>query len=94
VDLVGVSSLHGRAFDASTRAYEVRLRVAARTSSSADAALIGEEVEALYTNGPAGGGGARSRVYEQVGIVSVLLDRREIETQVVVIDSRSHAEAL
>jgi hypothetical protein len=94
VDLVGVSSLHGRAFDASTRAYEVRLRVAARTSSSAEAALIGEEVEALYTNGPAGGGGARRRVYEHVGIVSVLLDRREIETQVVVIDSRSHAEAL
>ena len=36
------------------------------------AAIVGEEVEALYTNGPAGGGGARKYVHEQIGIVSTL----------------------
>ena len=39
--------------------YEVRLRVAGRSADRQKAALIGEEVEALFTNGPAGGGGAR-----------------------------------
>lgn len=33
---------------------EIRLRVAARTSSRADAEIIGNEVESLYLNGPAG----------------------------------------
>ena len=36
---------------------EVRLRVAARTRDRHNAELVGNEVEALYTNGPAGGGG-------------------------------------
>jgi len=94
IDLVGVSSLHGRALDAAARPYEVRLRVAARAATSEQAALIGEEVEALYTNGPAGGGGARGRAYEQVGIVSALMQRRDIATQVTVLQPMSHAEAL
>ena len=42
--------------------YEVRLRVAARAPTAELAAIVGEEVEALYTNGPAGGGGARKYV--------------------------------
>jgi hypothetical protein len=94
IDLVGVSSLHGRALDPAARPYEVRLRVAARAPTSEQAALIGEEVEALYTNGPAGGGGARSRVYEQVGIVSSLIQRRDVVSRVTVLGSKSHAEAL
>jgi len=94
VDLVGVSSLHGRPLDPSARPYEVRLRVAARAPTAEQAALIGEEVEALYTNGPAGGGGARSRVYEQVGIVSSLMQRRDVVPRVTLLSSMSHAEAL
>ena len=94
IDLVGASSLHGRALDPAARPYEVRLRVAARAPTSEQAALIGEEVEALYTNGPAGGGGARSRVYEQVGIVSSLIQRRDVVSRVTVLGSKSHAEAL
>src|SRR5207248_93301 len=54
IDLIGSTSLHGRAFDASENPYEVRLRVAARAKTAELAALVGEEVEALYTNGPAG----------------------------------------
>jgi hypothetical protein len=41
------------------RPYELRLRVAGRAQSPEEAAIIGEEVEALYTNGPAGGAAMR-----------------------------------
>ncbi|WP_109744848.1 acyclic terpene utilization AtuA family protein [Arcicella aurantiaca] len=58
---------------------EVRLRIAAKAQTQAEAALIGEEVEALYTNGPAGGGGVRKYVNEVIGIVSVLVDRNKIK---------------
>jgi len=34
---------------------------------------IGNEVETLYTNGPAGGGGAVKSAREVVAVVSVLL---------------------
>ena len=37
---------------------EIRLRVSGRTKDKANATLIANEVEALYTNGPAGGAGA------------------------------------
>jgi len=92
VDLVGSTSLHGRSMDAAERPYEVRLRVAARASSREEAALVGDEVEALYTNGPAGGGGARKYVHEQIGIVSTLIDRDRVQSQVTVRQWRERAE--
>jgi hypothetical protein len=57
-DLIGVDSIHsaGRSW-ADARPSEVRARVAARTGTLRDAARVGNEVEALYTNGPAAGGG-------------------------------------
>ncbi len=94
IDLVGSTSLHGRAFDSDERPYEVRLRVAARAHAREDAAIIGDEVEALYTNGPAGGGGTRKYVTEQIGIVSTLIDRSRVRTSVTVRDGSAHAEAL
>lgn len=54
---------------------EVRLRVSARAETERQAAAVPWEVESLYTNGPAGGGGARGSVTEQVSIRSCLLDR-------------------
>jgi hypothetical protein len=93
VDLIGSTSLHGRAFDATARPYEVRLRVAARADSEEEAAVVGDEVEALYTNGPAGGGGTRKYVYEQIGIVSVLLDRDRVSPGVTIREWGAHAEA-
>jgi len=86
IDLIGSTSLHGRAFDAQERPYEVRLRVAARAASPERAAIVGEEVEALYLNGPAGGGGARKYVHEQIGIVSTLIDRDRVRTRTTVKD--------
>jgi hypothetical protein len=94
IDLVGSTSLHGRAFDTDERPYEVRLRVAARAASREEAAIVGDEVEALYTNGPAGGGGTRKYVNEQIGIVSVLLDRARVTPGVTVREWDAHAEAV
>jgi len=91
VDLIGSTALHGRAFDASENPYEVRLRIAARAATAEAAAVVGEEVEALYTNGPAGGGGTRKYVHEQIGIVSTLIDRERVRTQVTVREWSPHA---
>jgi hypothetical protein len=88
IDYIGVSSVHRTDFgNTFSSPYEVRLRVAGKAQTSDDAALIGEEVEALYTNGPAAGGGVRKLVNEVVGIVSILIDRTKIEAEVTVIES-------
>src|SRR5262249_31253589 len=58
-DLIGVDSVHGPQVSAhANEPYEVRIRVSGRTENMREAIRIGNEVETLYTNGPAGGGGA------------------------------------
>ena len=57
------------------------------------ASLVGEEVEALYTNGPAGGGGTRKYVQEQVGIVSTLIERERVPTKVTLREWSRDAQA-
>ena len=93
VDLIGSTSLHGRALDGEERPYEVRLRVAGRAATAERAMAVGEEVEALYTNGPAGGGGARKQVYEQIGIVSTLIDRESVRSSVTIKEWSRDAQA-
>jgi hypothetical protein len=94
IDLIGSTSLHGRALAGDEQPYEVRLRVAGRTQTREEAALVGDEVEALYTNGPAGGGGARKHVIEQIGIVSTLLDRARVRSEVTLREWTAHAEVV
>lgn len=77
VDIIGWDSVHRKNFRPDYEPYEVRLRIAAKANSLQEAQLVGEEVEALYTNGPAGGGGVRKYAQEQIGIVSVLLPRTQ-----------------
>jgi len=88
IDLIGSTALQGRSFFPGGQPYEVRLRVAARRKTKEEASRIGEEVEALYTNGPAGGGGARKYVHEQVGIVSCLVPRDCAATHVALLESK------
>jgi hypothetical protein len=88
VDVVGMSALHTRPMSGDAyRPYEVRLRVAGRSADRAQAALVGEEVEALFTNGPAGGGGARKETREQIGIVSCLIARDKVKPKVTVFET-------
>ena len=78
-ELIGIDSLHGVALSQSSDApYEVRLRVAGRTDSLSEAARIGNEVETLYTNGPAGGGGATQLTKEVLAVQSVLIPREQV----------------
>src|SRR5262249_13216797 len=73
-DLIGVDALH--ATEPSPRTgepNEVRLRVAARADSLSEAVRVGNEVEMLYTNGPAGGGGVFKDAREIVAVASTLI---------------------
>jgi hypothetical protein len=87
VDLIGQSALHGKSLSQSQIPYEVRLRVVGKSDEKSLAQLVGEEVEALYTNGPAGGGGARKSVQEVIGVVSILLDRKRAPSQIKIFES-------
>ncbi|MDJ1493880.1 DUF1446 domain-containing protein [Cytophagaceae bacterium DM2B3-1] len=82
IDYIGSTSVHRTSFGHHPEPYEIRLRVAAKASTSTQAALVGEEVEALYTNGPAGGGGARKYIHEVVGIVSTLIPRTQVQSTI------------
>jgi hypothetical protein len=81
-DLIGVNALHGPHAGSGVEPYEVRLRVAARTTSSADAWRVAREVESLYTNGPAGGGGAFTSVRQVLAMRSTLVPRDRISWRV------------
>lgn len=78
-DLIGVNALYGDTLAANYgEPYEVRVRVTGRTSSAAEATRIGNEVETLYTNGPAGGGGVTKTAREVLAVQSVLLAREQV----------------
>ncbi|SHG41776.1 Protein of unknown function [Chryseolinea serpens] len=78
IDLIGQNSVHDDRLHQANIPYEVRLRVAGKAPSFQQASRIGEEVEALYTNGPGGGGGVRKYVQDVVGIVSTLIPRSKV----------------
>jgi hypothetical protein len=58
--------------------YEVRVRLAVRCATRAQAEQVGQEVEALYLNGPAGGGGVTMSVREVVAVASALIPREAV----------------
>lgn len=83
-DLIGVNSLYGETLDiGDNKLKEVRLRVSARTNKKEDAADIVNEVEALYTNGPAGGGGAEKSIKEIVSVASIFVSRDDVGMKVI-----------
>ena len=87
-DLIGADSLHGPQISAhANEPYEVRVRVTGRTENLREAVRIGNEVETLYTNGPAGGGGAYKSARDVVAIASVLLPRELAQPRVQFIGS-------
>jgi len=75
-DLIGVNAIHGAQLSAAANEpHEVRARVAGRTASMREAVRIGNEVETLYTCGPAGGGGATKSAKEIIAVLSALVPR-------------------
>jgi Acyclic terpene utilisation family protein AtuA len=86
-DLIGIDSLHGAQLSArANEPYEVRVRVAGRTDNLREAIRIGNEVETLYTNGPAGGGGAVKSARDVVAVASVLLPRDQVRPQITFVE--------
>ena len=81
-DLIGVNALHGPDAGRGVDPYEVRLRVAARTASPADGWRVAQEVESLYTNGPAGGGGASTSVRQVLAMRSTFVPRDRVSWRV------------
>lgn len=80
-ELIGVNAMHGPALGAGCSPWEVRVRLAARCESRAQAQRIGQEVEALYLNGPAAGGGVTQSVREVIAVASALIPRDAVPTQ-------------
>ena len=66
---------------------EVRVRVTGRTDSLAEATRIANEVESLYLNGPASGGGVTKSAREIVGIRSTLLPEHLANTAIHFVES-------
>jgi hypothetical protein len=82
-DIIGVNAMHRDTLSAShPDPYEVRIRVAGRTDCLHEAVRIANEVESLYTCGPAGGGGAFKSAKDIVAVLSTLLPRDAVNPQV------------
>ena len=85
VDYIGFNSLFKSAISdhlTNCQFSEIRLRISGRTKDVATAELIVNEVEALYTNGPAGGAGVSQKVSENVSISSIFVPRSVIRQTV------------
>jgi hypothetical protein len=84
-DLIGVNAILGNTMP-SHEPVEVRARIAVRVTTQAEAQYVANEVEALYTNGPASGGGASKSVREVIAATAMLMPRSAIQTQTILLD--------
>ena len=85
-ELIGANAIHGSYLAAGFTPYEVRARVAMRVATRAEADRVAHEVEALYLNGPASGGGVTQSVREVIAAASVLIPRDWVHTSVVMLE--------
>ncbi len=85
-ELIGLNAIHGDHLSQGYEPYEVRVRVAARANTIKEAEFVVNEVEAMYLNGPAGGGGATKLVREVISVVSTLIPRELIKPSVSILE--------
>jgi hypothetical protein len=76
-DLIGMDSILGPG-EGTTEPREVRVRVIGRCASPEEAERIGHEVDSLYLNGPASGGGVVKSVREVIGVRSCLIPEADV----------------
>jgi hypothetical protein len=86
-DLIGHNAIHGETLSMGHEPYEVRVRVAVRTPQRHVAEAVANEVETLYTNGPASGGGATKTIREVVAAASTLLPRERVAPRVTFLET-------
>lgn len=85
VDYVGYNSLYKDKLAASLSeggCSEIRLHVAVRTDDWENAVLVSNEGDSIYTNGPAGGGGATMRISEIISVFSFFLPRDDVRPHI------------
>nr|WP_288934190.1 acyclic terpene utilization AtuA family protein [uncultured Allomuricauda sp.] len=80
-DLIGIDSLFKEG-NYPSNPQEIRLRVAAKTKTRETAVQLLNEVETLYTNGPAAGGGVSKVVTEIIAIQSIIMDKSKVAAKV------------
>jgi hypothetical protein len=85
-ELIGVDAMHGTHLGGDRNPYEVRARLAVRCTTREQAEQVGQEVEALYLNGPAGGGGVTQSVREVIAAASALVPREAARTAVQILE--------
>ena len=85
-ELIGVNAIHGDHLATGHTPYEVRARAAMRVATRQEAELVAHEVEALYINGPASGGGVTQSVREVIAAASVLIPREWAPTSVTLLE--------
>jgi hypothetical protein len=85
-ELIGVNAMHGAARGTDREPYEVRVRLAVRCTGRAQAERVGQEVEALYLNGPAAGGGVTQSVREVIAAASALVPREAVRSAVTLLE--------
>ena len=81
-DLIGIDSIFGPKLSQNSQPREVRIRVAGRADSMKEAVRVGNEVETLYTNGPAGGGGVMKAAREVIAMVSTFIPRNLVTPEI------------
>ena len=97
VDLIGVASVmaddagHWLGSLADSGATDVRLRIALRHTDRAQAERLAREMVALYTCGPAGGGGVRTSLRPTLGTLSFLMPRDLIASRFDFFDAQREA---
>jgi hypothetical protein len=80
LSFIGASAMHGEALSATgAEPYEVRLRAAARQLTESRACKLAQEVESLYVNGPAGGGGVSTSFRENIAMDAMFLPRGSVK---------------
>ncbi|WP_441258683.1 acyclic terpene utilization AtuA family protein [Bradyrhizobium sp. 521_C7_N1_3] len=84
LEMIGVNAVHRGAFrgEPLIEPPDVRIRVAGRTQSIEEAILIGNEVDSLWLNGPAGGGGATKSANEVIAAASILVPRNLVQPSI------------
>lgn len=86
-ELIGIDAMHGVALGGKAEPYEVRLRLAVRADTRAQAERVAQEVETLYVSGPAAGGGVTQSVREVVAVASALIPRAQVRARTTILES-------
>jgi Acyclic terpene utilisation family protein AtuA len=84
-ELIGVDSISMADRDRGAALFEppeVRVRVAGRVGTPAEAHLIGREVTSLWLNGPSGGAGATRSIRQQLAVAGALIARESVAVSV------------